>query len=390
MKILIIQNYGGLGGGSRSGFDVAKMFKNRGDDVSMLTDNPTTHFIDIANNNGIKLITKHPQLITYNFHSASGLAFKTPLKYFLCNKYYNLWVRFFEQTSYDLVVLNSSVLCPFSKLLSKLGIKNIIFVRETFRKNFFINKKQRFFLSASDAVIYLSEYDKSIWKANTKEYVIPDIVDPDAFCRLSQKANSAVDLLYLGGLNYYKGALDLLEAVKMLVARKIGTSFSLNILGETYNNYETFSLPRKLLHYKHVIYRQHCLKIIDEINQIKQNTVHLVGLTIEVSKYYANCDAVIFPVKKVHQPRPAYEAGYFGKMIIVPDYDNFVDNIFNRWNGLYYKKNSIISLTDTLNEVISDEILRNVCGENNRRFVEEKHSLSYAENCLDTILANFE
>ena len=69
---------------------------------------------------------------------------------------------------------------------------------------------------------------------------------------------------------------------------------------------------------------------------------------------------IIFPVKKVHQPRPVYEAGYYGRTVVIPNYDNFNESIINGYNGYTYKKNNIESFEKSLIEVFSnpDEVVK--------------------------------
>ena len=380
MKVLLIQNFGGLGGGTRSALDVAKMFIKMGNDVSIIIDNPSPDFCHLASSIKLTIVSEHPPLVLYNFHSASGLSLKTPLRYYKAKNKLSLWEVFFETNIYDLVVLNSSVLCPLLPVLNKKKIKNIVFVRETFRKNKGINKKQKCFLKNANAAVYLTNYDLQQWNMNENSFVVPDIVDlPLPRDSLIEEQNrGSFTILYLGGIDYYKGCLDLLKAFSIFL-KKNKPNAILNILGNNLRVETSFF--RKAFHIKHSLYRKKCEKLIGKINSSKK-VIFVLGITPNVSDYYEECDVVVFPVKKVHQPRPAYEAGFFAKPIIVPDYPNFGDNIFNMHNGLLYKKNKPESLSDCFEKIYSNKALLRELGANNKKLTDKYHSFDYAYNCL--------
>lgn len=298
MRVLIIQHFGELGGGARSAIDIAKMIKAMNHEVDLMLGHSSDQFVELVEEQGLNIINKHPSFPIFNFHSASGAKFKTILRFLSTKKYLREWYEFAQLNwDYDLVILNSSVLCPLSYVFDKLHIKNIIFVRETFRKSFTINKIENIFLKSANAVAYLTSFDQKAWHANNREYVIPDIVDVAMFNsdEKKKKENSTI-FLYVGGLSFYKGALDLLKAVYEIKKVSKETSFLVYFLGNTYNEYDKFSLVKKFISYKHIRYRKQCLKYIHEINKDKEIVI-LKGIQKNIASYYEICDALIFPVK---------------------------------------------------------------------------------------------
>lgn len=375
MRVLIIQHFGELGGGARSAIDIAKMIKAMNHEVDLMLGHSSDQFVELVEEQGLNIINKHPSFPIFNFHSASGAKFKTILRFLSTKKYLREWYEFAQLNwDYDLVILNSSVLCPLSYVFDKLHIKNIIFVRETFRKSFTINKIENIFLKSANAVAYLTSFDQKAWHANNREYVIHDIVDVAMFNsdEKKKKENSTI-FLYVGGLSFYKGALDLLKAVYEIKKVSKETSFLVYFLGNTYNEYDKFSLVKKFISYKHIRYRKQCLKYIHEINKDKEIVI-LKGIQKNIASYYEICDALIFPVKKVHQPKPVYEAGYYGKPVVVPDYDNFKENIKDGYNGYVYKKNDYLSLKESLLEIIDDNNEAQKRGRANKLCTETKHT----------------
>ena len=191
--------------------------------------------------------------------------------------------------------------------------------------------------------------------------------------------------LYVGGLNYYKGALDLLKAIYAMINDVKENEFIVYFLGNTYDEYENLSLFKKCISYKHVSYRNKCIKYINKINSQKKIVI-LKGIQKNISNYYKMCDAVIFPVKKVHQPKPVYEAGYYGKPAIVPNYDNFKENIIDGYNGYVYIKNDTSSLKKVLVEIVLDNEEAQKRGKANRECTIKKHSSSYASYLLENAI----
>ena len=144
MNILLIQNFGGLGGGSRSALDVAKVFRKLGHSVDMIIDNPSEDLLNIGKKININIIENHPPIILLTFHNASGLWIKSWFRFLKEKKNRKAWVNFFKKNNqYDIVVLNSSTLCFYCDILNNLNINNITIIRETYKKNFFMNKQKK-------------------------------------------------------------------------------------------------------------------------------------------------------------------------------------------------------------------------------------------------------
>ena len=390
MRILIIQNYGGLGGGSRSCFDIAKILSKQGHEVYVSISHPDISLQKIAKENSFSIVSDAPDLVTYNFHSASGLSIKTILKHLAERKNLREWNSYLKCADYlDLVILNSSVLSPLANAVKSSGKKCFVFIRETYRKNFLMNLYIKSRLRLADKLFYLTNFDLKQWQISpSKSYVVPDIVDETMFFKSKEKveSNNAFTLLFMGGFNYYKGAIDVLKAIELLTTSGEQSNIRFIILGGLCEEYDSLHFINKVLKLKHILYRNKCVKLANKLNKLNNVSVDLIGLTENVSKYYLECDAVIFPVKKVHQPRPAYEAGFFGKPIIVPDYPNFRENIENMENGFVYKRNNCHDLSRLLRNLISDRRLIVSVGANNKIRTEKNHSFKNANNAIKEAL----
>ena len=369
MNILIIQHFGGIGGGARSAIDVAQMLKNLNHNVDLMVGDVTNDYLSLIKEKGLNLIIDHPEFPIFNFHNASGSVLKTIYRFISTKKFIKDWNDYIKKSwKYDLVILNSSVLCPLVEIFQKLQINNI-------EKNY---------LRKAEAVVYLTNFDKNAWNCGMNQFVIPDVVDSEMFPLVSlQPIQDSVKLLYLGGLNFYKGALDLLKALYGLKEKTF--NYELYILGNLYEEYDNFSFLRKCISIKHIKYRKDCINYINKINK-DYKRIKLVGIVKDVSKYYRISNVIIFPVKKVHQPRPVYEAGYYGRTVVIPNYDNFNESIINGYNGYTYKKNNIESFEKSLIEVFSnlDEVVKR--GQANKKLTIDNHSFANAIPILENIL----
>lgn len=391
MKISIIHHFGGLGGGLISCLDVAKMLVDLGNDVEVYISNPDQQVRTLFADNGIKLKDNVPEIIELTYHNASSNALIAILKSLKSYKNCKLWMRFFEELDTDLIIFNSLVQSPMIPLAKKAKKKCILFIRETIRgsSNTMLNKLLKSFLNHVDAVVYLTEYDKESWglSDSIKQFIVPDIVNSDYFesnLEQHERKESKTTFIYLGGFSRIKGALDVLLAFEKFI--KKGNSGQLYMLGGTYEYLLNASGIRKIFHKNEINYMKECFETVNRINS-KEKKVHVIGLTTSTEKWYLLSDVIVFPVNKVHQARPVYEAGYFGKTVILPEYDNFAEAVVDKYNGLYYKKNSIEDLCDKMEQISSDTKLCELMSQRNKELYEKNHSYIVGMKALEKVVS---
>lgn len=390
MKILIIQHFGGLGGGSKSAIDVATLFESLGNEVKIGIYKPDDNFIKLAKECGVEVVDDIPQPIVFNFHNASGFVGKTFLNYLKAQKMNNDWATFLSNCDVDLIILNSCVLSPLVNIVKSCGKKCYLFIRETHRKSVLANMMFCSQVKKVDAIFYLTNFDRKKWDIkDVKSFVVPEIVTPS---KSNLVINNAVEnkdclkILFLGGFAYYKGALDLLNAILISSQAAKSLKIQCTVLGDLYTEYDSQSVAFKIAKYKYVNYRNICIKRIRQINSTKNAFVDVVGIASNISKYYKKSDLVVFPVKRVHQARPAYEAGLYKKTIVVPDFENFEENITDHFNGFIYKKNNLKSLSNLLIYLSNNMDIVRECGANNYEIAKAKHSQEYARTIVKSAL----
>lgn len=397
MKILLVHHSSMIGGGTISALDVVKMLRMLGHQVVLAVPQESDILKSTCSSLNVEInVVGPPPLFTY--HSASTNAFKCVCKYLVSYfKQRKYWYCYLKELAPDLVVLNSVTQAPIIQILKKLGIKTICTIRETFRASGFwiVNYALRKMVSEADAALFLTDFDKSQWATrNIVQKVLPDVVDDERYVKHSEAqiqnfrnthglSRNTQYMLYLGGIAYAKGAKDLLEAYNLLESKN--RNVGLILIGNLHN--EKSSTLSRILHYKEIKYRKDCRSIIQTLKEKKYPVIE-VGLVSDTSYWYEVASAVIFPVKMVHQPRPAYEAGYYKKPVILPAYDNFKEYLINGKNGLIYEINDISSLAEKMYTLVSCSDMAGQMGCINYEMYKNTHSFGVGLRVLKDVLDN--
>lgn len=394
MYIMMVHHFGQIGGGTNSCFDVCRMLIESGHDVAVVIPNPSYAVEQLAQNIGVRLIPITKKAVRLSCHNADSGTAKEIIKSLISVQYVGYWKKLFQIENPDLIMFNSSVLGPLVCLSKRLGFKTICFIRETIRESAprlwrSINCK---LLAQADGLAYLTQYDISAWGIPGAKYhtVIPDIVDEARFKSSNTTDQVMLDkadakyLLYLGGFSEEKGALDLLRAFEICVQRN--PDLYLLILGDT-RDFSEFKGIRRFSRRGAIAYSASCRSKMLEINQ-RLNRVLEVGLVSDVASWYQKSDAVIFPVKKVHQARPIYEAGLFHKPVIVPDYANFQDNLRDGYNGLTYKKDDIMDMAEKILTLFDNIVDMSRMGENNFLQYQTEHVFRKSQESVVGLIKN--
>lgn len=391
MKILLIHHFPGVGGGTISALDLARMLKMLSHEVTMAVPSPCQMIVDNCRENGITLCSvKRPPLFTY--HNASSSSIRCAVKYVLSLRSKRYWKNFFVENKPELVIFNSSPMATLAATLNKMNIPCICCVRETFRLhgNKMANTILRKMIGRCDMALYLTEYDRKCWNTkNTLQGVMPDVVDENRYkmndsaaIELFRKEKELRDntkyILYLGGISRPKGSLGLLKAFRRVSLNN--KNIGLLLLGNTYQDQV---LGRKfcLTHRGEASYIKECRDIIEDLKQ-KFVPIVEVGIVNDTSLWYEASDAVVFPVELVHQPRPAYEAGHYGKPIVLPKLENFMEYVTDGENGFMYEKNDINDLAEKLIKSV-EEGNGVKAGRANQKKCQETHSFEVGMKILE-------
>lgn len=372
--ILVIQHFTGIGGASLASLDVVSALLQMGENVYLLLPGKDSPLADLAKCKGYNVVENCPPVINFTYHNASSGIFRATIKWLKNIKYVERWKKIIEEFKPDVVVLNSGAQSPMINIVNSLNIRCICYVRETLRgnRNSIINRWLKKKISRAWGIAFLTDFDKSSWSIenNNNQYILPDVVNSKHYSLSERKDNSDVfNVLYLGGFSYEKGANDIIEAFQFVRNTKI----KLFILGD--NGREILKLRgiKQLIYHKEAKSVKKAYKMINGINDLSTQ-IKVEGIQNNVSRWYGMADAVVFPVKKVHQARPIYEAGWYGLPCVVPDYDNFKDVLIHEYNGLTYKKDNPHELADAILLLADNRDLCRKLGENNKLMTEKNHS----------------
>lgn len=392
MKILLIHHFGGVGGGTNSCLDIASLLVSQGHDVIISIPFPDNSIKKYCAHNNIVLEAVNKPVPCFTYHNASCSLFREFLKHLMYRRYLAWWKSHINKINPDLVMLNSMAQLPLSSIMKSR--KCVCFIRETKKYGGWIgNTIIKNLMTQMSGLIFLTEFDKKDWAVSSsiKQFVLPDFVSLNLFnipnydvSNLKKSLNidgCSKIILYLGGLNYAKGGFDLIDAYK-IVRRKCPNT-KLIILGNTYDSVlkkRTNAILRPFLFFSLLKYT----RIIKNINHNKQDIL-LVGPIPDVNIWYYISDIVVFPVRKVHQARPVYEAGFYNKPVILPDYANFKESLQDGYNGMFYKKGNVKSLAQTLIDVLQSEDKISY-GQHNYLMYKAEHSEGYALGRLANII----
>ncbi len=393
-SVLIVHHFGGIGGGTTSAIDIARMFKALSYDVVLGIHEPSSDVRRLIHTAGINYTDNIPRIIEFNYHNATRGQVKAFVKYISSYRYQKAWRRYLETNNVDILVLNSVIQSPLAEVAQKMGIKCMCFVRETIcgSPNSVANIVLRRFLEKNTAVVFLTEYDKKNWclPNNLKTFVLPDIVDINRFELINVlddnkpliKNNSTLHILYLGGFSYSKGITDILRAIQIATEKNVDVE--LFILGDHFDRFLTLKWPMSFLHRRDIRCIEESDRIISDVNKNKQ-VIYKIGPVSNPYEWYKIADVVVFPVKEVHQARPVYEAGYLSIPVILPRYPNFNEAMKENVNGLYYNPNDYVDLCNRIIEM-RNESLRKRLGLKNRCMTNANHTFSVGLHILESIL----
>lgn len=394
MNILLVHHFPGVGGGTISALDVIRILRKQGHNVTFAIPKPCQMVVDCCESLGVRIKEiKLPPLYTY--HNASSNAVKCVIKYLLSLKNKSYWKELLKDEAPDVVILNSVSQAPLISVVNSLNIRCIITIRETFRNqgSKIANKALIKMISQADVALYLTEYDKKQWNSHNRiNVVLPDIVDDNRYTKHSQEEiedflnkeslqKKVKYILYLGGISSVKGALNLLLAYERIAEKR--KDIGLLLLGN--NNRDVKGKLFRIFNKSEYDYYKKCHALIDKF--IKYGyPVKDVGIVPDTSYWYESSAVVVFPVTSVHQPRPAYEAGYYSKPIILPQFDNFCEYLIDGVNGLYYERDNFEDLAQKIDYLLGEKVDLENIGMNNHSTFESSHSIRKAEDILINII----
>ena len=331
-KIVIIHHCGDIGGAGRSLIQTAKILEENYT-VSVLCPSGTPMHNLLMENN-ISVVPYDFNAGSVEYYSGGPSVFsRTYFSQFV--KRFTSWnkiKKLLEQENADVIMLNSitlSFLIP--KIKRNFSAKTVCFVRETFPENGcgIMFRKYKNLLNKSDAVLFISDYDRLLFNLKIKHTITLKNSVPDCFFESTDTdgAFEAINVareenvfyaLYAGGTSMLKGSQVIADAMA--------------------------KLPENI----HLLL---CGCSIDDGKEIfgkYGDRVHYLGMLKDMIPAYTACDVLVFPSTKAHQARPAFEAGCFRKPVIISGFKQTEEFVRNEFNGLCFAPGDGKSLAEKI------------------------------------------
>lgn len=385
-KILFIHHWSTIGGSGISLFNTWKSLQDHYVVVTYIPDNPLSLF-EFLSAKGLNSKTYSFTCGQLSYYSGGSSPLKPGFWYSLYNALMQIpyWRKVVKTEQPDIIIVNSKVLCWMGKIFKEK--KSVCIVRETINgnPNNLLNRIMKRLLENFTLVSFLSEYDliqTNLKKASTvvspdflfsENYV--DILGKKVACEQLDINENSFNIAFAGGINKLKGIDLALEAMNYLKNENI----NLIVAGEEIDaiinqssNIFSFNVFKKV----RLRFAKNIKKYI--ANNELQDKVKFVGVQKDISILYSASDILIFPMKKPHQARPAFEIGIQKKPVIITDFPNIREFVKDGVNGLTFEPNNPESLAQAILKLKNDRVLLNLLGEANYEFTLEYHTESYA------------
>ena len=298
---------------------------------------------------------------------------------------WKMWNKLIRECNPDIVIVNSKILCWMSLLREVRKRKSFCFVRETMKGNerSRINKIISKLLSYYKRVVFISEFDAKCEQLDTSQKkVIHNYIEESQFDLTVSRAEASKRLglredtfhvLYVGGVSYMKGFDLIVRAVL-----ECGPNVELVVAGN--NCKDAMSTKNKRI----LKYVKEWEGIVEKKDRFEQ--IHMVGKQKDMSNCYASCDVLVFPMRAAHQSRPAFEAGYFSKPVIITDFDNIAETVKNGDNGYVVQPDSVEEIIASIKKLMTNEKERIKMGEHNRQNTEKMHNKEKNINLISEMI----
>ena len=388
MKLLFIHHSGALGGAGVSLLAYVKELAKQHRISLYLPDEPAD-MLEMAKAQcsglpvDIRGYGRRIGAITYYSGGDSAFSPRFCYRAGLVLKQWGYWNRIVENERPDVAIVNSKVLSWMGWLPAMKRIKSICFVRETIRgsQSFPINRIVRSGLEGFSCVVFISRHDAAMERlAKAKPVVIRNFPDSSMLgsgistgdaCRRLRLDEGKFKALYVGGVSEMKG-FDLavqaaLKAGVELIAAGNDFEDAMKLKSRNAREYS--------LHWKAFLERND-----------REGLVHVVGRQKDMAACYMACDVLLFPMRAPHQARPAFEAGYFGKPVIISDFENIREDVMDGENGFLVTPNDSDAIASRLVALRDSPELCARMGECNRQFSHREHSLEASSAAMERLL----
>lgn len=408
IKILFVHHFPGMGGATMSMYYIVERLDKAKYDVSVLFLEENGDGIQYFREKGVKVLTMKG-IPSYPHADNSRLSFisRNPLKpltlAYEVIKSVPILVKWFENHTFDIVHLNTSLLLPFGKAAHLAGVKVVWHLREPLYRGFFgIRKKiiQKWIKRYADKIFAISSVEAKRLGKSDKLSVVYNYIDFNKFEKgltgdsiRKEFSLSPTDVVVcnLGGLVHSKGAEVYVKAAGLLSKKRPEIKF---LLVGDFKTVKSLQGKAKLKYYlKKWLglkvdqgYPVFCL-----IKKYKLDSSFIfTGLRTDIPAILAASDILAWTATVPHFARPIIEASAMERAIIAADFNNTREAMIVNETGILFQPGNASDLANKIEILCDDLLLRERLGKAGKQLALKKfnadHNFSQIKNVYDILV----
>lgn len=387
IKILYVHHFSNLGGATMSLLYLIEKLDPNSFDAEVLFLGGEGPAVDFFRSRGIRVqlltgisIYPHAYGAYMSFISRKPL---TPfLRLFQIRSSVKKLMFFFQEHSYDLVHVNTSLLLAVGKAAKLSGAKVVWHVRESLHPGIFGFRRQiirNWIKHYADWIIAISTFERKALGKSDKVSVVNNYIDFKKFDKnlspagsrnlFKIKADSYV-VCNLGGAVHSKGADVFVKAAAFLCERYDNIFFLLIGIVNTKPEKAGFkSIARKLLGLKYDL-SQRVLDLIKTHN-LEERFI-ITGIRTDIPEILAASDLLIWSATVPHFSRPIIEAGAMEKPVVAADFPNTRESLIPDATGLLFVPGQHRDLAQKIERLYLDRSLGRSLGKEGFELAQRK------------------
>ena len=380
-KVVIFHHVGNMGGGTISLVDVCKMLHHEYHLTVLLPRRGSEMLTELLGAYAeVKHYDQRMPLISHYSGSERLLTRSFFSSYFVSGKGIADLCEMILAENPDIVLANSLIQCRMGYYLKTLRAKKVIYIRETFTEDWISQQMIRMVNRYFDGVLCISPYEKEYARFVIPTAVVADVFSPPQNKYESQPSGDTFRILFMGGSAQIKGLSVLAGAMEHIRSKRVRFDICGNV---------TFTEPTLrnwMLHAPLVREDSKTRSLLQKHDAI----IQYHGFVQDMGKLICGCDAVVFPSTFPHQARPALEAGYYGKPVILSDFRQTACFYQHQVNGLLFKPNDPKALAQVIDQLAETPELAEELGKNNHESYCREHQFSGEQQKLLNFLQELE
>jgi len=285
--------------------------------------------------------------------------------------------KFLNESDFDIVHLNTSLLIPVGIAAKKAHKKVVWHIREPLIKGFF--GLRRYFIrncikKNSDRIIAISNHNADRLGKTDKVKVIYNYVDFNKFDKTIKGSNIREDLsinndcklvVNLGGTVHSKGADIFVKAARNVLLSNQQVRFLIVGYPPQAPNKRTIIGVLKIIADKIGLKKDISLRCCRLIRRYQlQDKVKFIGVQKNIPLILAASDILVWSATVPHFARPIIEAGAMGVPVVASDFQSTREIVKHKESGMLFKSGNSKALSESITILLQDRELADLLGSN--------------------------